>query len=996
MKKGLLLCSLIFAALLSAFAQNDIQVRVVNLADLRPLEGQEVTLANYEIGLDQSAVSDDQGLVRFTGLPITGTYFISAPGGDDFHPSETYQLQLSSNEDRSVTLLLPSKRQYSINEVIVMEKTGSVDINTLNATVKSQLDEKEIEELPVEGRDLTRVLYRLPNVSQSTGFYPEAPFVSINGANGLFTQYQIDGLGNNENFLGGPKFPIPTGMVKEVSVLSNNFSSEFGWTSNGVFNVTTQSGTNDFKGEVYYVLRPGPPFDASSPFAQRDLSGNQVKDGFRRHQVGTAFGGAIKKNKTFYFVDVEFTRDKKDNLLNSPDLGVNETVRGYNDFILLSGKLDHTLSDRYKTTLRAHIGLVDIDRQGGGLEGGVSFPSAANSQQRNSVIVAWQNVLKGKRYKEEFNVQYSRFHWNYAEAANPNSPQTTVLNPNEQAVAIIGNPGYRFHDIENSLQIQDKWTFFLGDHVLKVGGDYRFSRFNLAGGGNPNGNYTVKLTQGELDAIAASNIGAALDVDDIPDSAEVLNYAVELRETTVGADQHLVGMYLEDQVQFGRLRVNLGLRWDFDNLSAGGGDNYDFNNVAPRISANYQIDEKRSVRLGYGMYYDKVYYAYYSDALQFNNNSDDYKRQIQELIDQGILPSSTNIDAVTNEGNLTATVNNVPYLGGPTSEDLQGQRESIFSNELRILNPNGYQNPYSHQFMIGYQQQINKEMLFYVDLMHNRSHNLSNIYNLNAPAAYPIDPDNVIVRSQSEADLSRPIPIYDGSYTVIDGDTLTGIARNIVMTENAGQSRYYAASFNLTKVRGDDKYSFRLIYTLSRLENNTEDINFRAMDANDFESEWGPSINDRTHMINGFFTWYPVHGLSINAASLLQSGQPINRIPDATLYGTTDLNGDGRSFGDAYVGNSDRSPGEMRNSDRLPWSVNFDVGIQYRAELQSYGQVEFRLDVFNLFNVTNLSGYANNATQSNQIQVGPASSGTLVRRNAGAPRQFQLSIRYLF
>ncbi|MEO1713814.1 MAG: TonB-dependent receptor, partial [Bacteroidota bacterium] len=183
--------------------------------------------------------------------------------------------------------------------------------------------------------------------------------------------------------------------------------------------------------------------------------------------------------------------------------------------------------------------------------------------------------------------------------------------------------------------------------------------------------------------------------------------------------------------------------------------------------------------------------------------------------------------------------------------------------------------------------------------------------------------------------------------------------------------------------------------TLSRLENNTEDINFRAMDSNDFEAEWGPSINDRTHIINGILSYYPTKGLSMTVAALLQSGQPINRIPDATIYGTSDLNGDGASFGDAYVGNSDRHPGETRNSDRLPWSNTFDVGLQYSFDLNG-SKLIIRADVFNVFNAQNLSGYSNNATQSNQIQVGPRSSGLLVRRNASAPRQFQFGLHYQF
>ena len=129
---------------------------------------------------------------------------------------------------------------------------------------------------------------------------------------------------------------------------------------------------------------------------------------------------------------------------------------------------------------------------------------------------------------------------------------------------------------------------------------------------------------------------------------------------------------------------------------------------------------------------------------------------------------------------------------------------------------------------------------------------------------------------------------------------------------------------------------------------------------------------------------------------MLQSGQPINRIPDARLYGTTDLNGDGRSFGDAYDGNSDRYPGASRNSDRLPWSYVFDLGAQYRVPLGGGGRpLELRVDVFNLFNRTNLSGYSNNATQSNQIQIGPP-GGPIVEKNSWPPRQLQFGVRYAF
>jgi len=238
------------------------------------------------------------------------------------------------------------------------------------------------------------------------------------------------------------------------------------------------------------------------------------------------------------------------------------------------------------------------------------------------------------------------------------------------------------------------------------------------------------------------------------------------------------------------------------------------------------------------------------------------------------------------------------------------------------------------------------------------------------------------VRTQPQADATRPVALVPGG------------ARNIVVSETAGQSRYNAANLTLIGTRGKLPIGYRVSYTLSGLRNNTEDINFKAQDANDFDKEWGPSINDRRHVISGVLNYYPWERVTFCMAALIQSGQPVNRIPDATKYGTTDLNGDGRSFGVSYVGNSDRSPGESRNSDRLGWSRVFDLGASYKLPLSRH-QLEFRADVFNVFNTVNLSGYSNNATQSNQIQIGPSGRG-IDKKNAGPPRQFQFGLRYAF
>lgn len=980
-------------------AQAGLEITVLDRESGQALSGVELIVQNQSIGFIETLTTGNQGKVRLTNLSTTGAYIVSIPENESFYGLTSDPLELRSNTTRSVTMVIGQKSTVELDDINVQAPVTR--INSINAEVSSELSSTELESLPVEARDINTALYRLPNVTPATGFFPEAPSVSINGANSLYTNYLIDGMDNNEQFLGGPKFPIPVGFVKNVTVLTNNYSTEYGLSGNGVFNITTKSGTNNMEGEVFYVVRPGEVLDASSDFARRDLSGNPVKEGFQRHQFGFGVGGPIKEDQTFYYLNAEQIFDLKDNLLNSPQLGVTETVPGQNRFTLLSGKIDHNWTPNFRSSLRVNSGIINIERQGGGLDGGLTFPSASNSQDRNSLLIALQNNYRLWGMNGETNLQYSRFRWNYSNPLNDDNPQATVLGPSGQTIAVVGNPGYEFDNIENTIQLQQKFTYYKDSHTFKIGGSILSATHNLLGGGNEFGNYTVQLNQDQLNELQNRNPGSSLNVDDIPTGAEVLTYAVELRPTRFGTTQNIYSLYVEDLYSVNsRLNLTFGLRYDYDNLSKGGSDTGDYNNIAPRFNFNYKLNNHSNIRGGYGIFYDKIVYSVHSDALQQNSTADDFKQQLQALVDQGVLPEDTDLDRLTFNGNVSAGLNNVDYLEGPASSEITADRNDIFSNSLRILNPEGYDNPYTHQFSLGYQLQINRGKLFYMDLMHARSYNLFRLKDLNAPEPYPInDTQNVTVRSQQEADASRNVPIFsdqNGTYGIVNGDTLRGIGRNVVMTETKGESRYWAASLNLQKSRMGDDFSYRLSYTSSRLRNNTEDINFRAQDANNFEEEWGPSINDRTHMFSGFFTWYAFNGFSINFASLIQSGQPINRIPDAEVYGTTDLNGDGRSFGDAYVGNSDRSPGESRNSDRLPWATIFDTGIEYLVPFSGEQKLEIRADVFNIFNAQNLSGYANNATQSNQIQVGPASSGVLVRKNASAPRQFQFTIRYLF
>lgn len=989
MKKIILILSVIYS--FTSIAQEKLKVNVNDLLTLKPIKSVEVYLESVNekpiVGM-----TDKLGQVIFNNLSTNKIYKIYTFANDKYAEAILGNISLKAGETTKVSIELPSIREELLEEVRITNSKRA-KMNTQNAEVSYIIPKEEIQALPVEGRDITRTLIRLPNLTVATLGYAEAPNVSINGLGGTFTNYLIDGMDNNERFLGNAKFNTPLGFAEGISVLTNNYSVEFGNTSNGLVNVTSRSGSNKLTGEAFYLTRPGAVIDSKSPFATLDLSGNQVKDGFKRDQAGFGLGGALKKDKTYFYLNFEQTIDKKDNLLNVPQLAVNETVKGYNRFSYVSGKIDQVWSQRFKSSLRVNYGSFDIDRQGGGLEGGNIFPSAASAQKNRTYLFALKNAYVLSSYLTgETNFQTSYFRWNYREPVNPTSPSVTVQDPSGSAIAILGQSGAIFDDSEYTNQIQQKFFYRQGKHSFKLGAEFITSDFSLLGGGNQYGTYVVRLSQPQLEALKAKGISSSLDVKDIPSDVRVINYDVELRATTFGARQNVFSAYFEDLFSVSnKLNLTMGLRYDYDNLTKGGGNKGDLNNLAPRIAFNYKIDDRNTIRGGYGIFTDKIKYSIYSDALQFNSTSADYKKQLQELQRLGKLDPNADIEKITFPGNIRATTTNVSYLNGPSYTDLQPRRDRQFTNNLRILNPNGFQNPYSHQVSMGYQHKADEDHLFSLDLNYVATNNLYYIRNINSPSAYPLDDQkNVVVRKVVDADLTRPVPLKAdsrGQYAVVGQDTLRGIARNVFMNETDGKARYWAMNVLYQKLKGADKYAYRLSYSLALIKSNTSSINTRANDANNYEAEYTYDENDRRHVVSAMFFWYPLKGLVISPAFLIQSGQPITRIADARIYGTTDLNGDNDFFNPG-----DYSPGDKRNSDRLPWANTLDLSIKYTL-LKHF---EFSGDIFNVLNAANYSGFNVVRGNSNQFQVGAKSTNTYVIKAASAPRQFQFGVRYVF
>ncbi|MEP6712187.1 MAG: TonB-dependent receptor [Ferruginibacter sp.] len=986
------------------FAQATYTVRLIDGLQEQPVKNYTITLTDAKGNVVEQSTTNDAGIASFSKLSVNARYKASTPGNVDYFAlAEEFSF---SKISPAVTLYLTPQKASRLEEVTIKSNSRTT-INRRDATVSSFISKKEIEALPVEGRDVTKSFIRLPNITLATLGYNESPQIAINGGSPIYTNYLIDGLDNNERFLGNVKFNTPFGFTENVSILTNNYSVEFGNTSNGIINLATRSGTNKFSGEVFYVTRPGKVIDSKSSFAALDLYGNPVKDGFQRQQLGVGFGGAIKKDKTFYYLNFEQTNDIKDNLLNSPVLGINETVRGKNYFSYISGKVDQYWSKNFHSSLRANVGIFDVDVQAGGLTGGILFPSAGSTQKNRTYLVALKNDYKlSGKLTAETNFQTSWFKWNYRDNPLFGKPGVTVQSPTGIAIANIGPQNYIFIDNEYTNQFQQKFKYTTGRHTFKAGAEFTTSDFSLLGAGNSNGFYTVRLTQAQVDALKGQNIGSKLDVENIPANAQVINYQVDLDKSIFGATQNVFNIYAEDNIEVNKkLNVSAGLRYDYDNLSKAGSTKGDKNNIGPRLSFNYKIDESNIIRGGYGVFYDKIKYSVTSDNLQFSNNSPNFKLELQELQRLGLLSANADLDRITHPGNLKAFYDqgSAPaYLQGPTAEQAAGNRLLQSSANFRIKNPDGYQNPYSNQYTFGYQRKITEDLSFIADAVYVATNNLFRIRNLNAASSYPLnDPANATARTTAAANLIRPVPIttVNGQFeATVGGNSLKGIARDVFVTETKGKGRYKALNFSLIKTKGtNDKIAYRIVYTLSQYKTDTEGINVRATDNNDYAAEYAVGDNDRTHVLSALITWFAAPNLTLTPTLLFQSGQPITRYADATKFGgVTDLNGNGENAY-ANAGPADYQPGEKRNGGgRLPASTTFDFSAKYKISINKKPTLELSADIYNLLNTENLSGFATGRAANNTVQFGPSSNNTITKRGSAPPRQFQFGVRYLF
>jgi outer membrane receptor protein involved in Fe transport len=273
------------------------------------LPGATVTIENPSTGDSRTLVTNETGDYVLNLLPI-GRYTLKVHL--DGFSSALAELRLSAGDRQRVDVQL---RLEGVAETVEVSAHDAI-VQSDSATVGALLPETAVQGLPLNGRNIIGLVRMVPGANEglpaslSSGNRPDdrrqASAVSVNGQNDVVNNNLIDGIDNNERFIGTIGVRPSVDAIEEVKVQTNMYTAETGRTAGAVVNILTKSGNNTVRGSGYGFFR-NEKLDAYDFFARRD----QPKPRLRQQQWGGSIGGPIVKNKTFFFGDYERFHQEK-------------------------------------------------------------------------------------------------------------------------------------------------------------------------------------------------------------------------------------------------------------------------------------------------------------------------------------------------------------------------------------------------------------------------------------------------------------------------------------------------------------------------------------------------------------------------------------------------------------------------------------------------------------------------------------------------------------
>jgi outer membrane receptor protein involved in Fe transport len=352
MKRLLLVCVVAFVAAYSAptklFAQGATESGTISGTVTDPtgavVPNAKVTVVNPATSAQRVTSTDTRGAYVVPGL-LPAVYSVTVEASGFAKAEKRAQVTVGTPVTVDFQLALGA----AVSTTVEVTGAAGVAVNTENQTLSTVLDTARILELPTITRNIYSLVATSGMVSEDdpAGGIINGQIVgrgagpAINGLRAASTNVLLDGAANNDEFTASVGQSVPLDAVQEYSIITNQFSAQYGRAAAGVVNVATKSGTNSFHGTAYEFNRVAAlssnTFDNNARGRDR-VTGQPIapKSIFTRNQFGYSVGGPIKKGKLFFFSSTEWTRIRssaaQDFLIPDPALIAASNVNTRNFF----------------------------------------------------------------------------------------------------------------------------------------------------------------------------------------------------------------------------------------------------------------------------------------------------------------------------------------------------------------------------------------------------------------------------------------------------------------------------------------------------------------------------------------------------------------------------------------------------------------------------------------------------------------------------------------
>jgi len=952
--------------------------------------GAQVTALQKVTGIGRSTTTNGEGVFVLTNLP-TGEYEVKIQAAGFSLKQLDVTLQVGQNETLNSTLSIDSPRVDT--QMILSDRLAA--ISTESSVVDGVVSKREIEALPLNGRNFLELALLIPGNSPAPNFDPtksNTVVISSAGQLGRGGNVTVDGADDNDDVVGGQVQNTSQDVVQEFQIATNRFSAQLGRSGSSVINIVTKTGTNSYhgSGSVYFRDRKLQGLPATF-----DRGLGQTPP-FDREQYSFTLGGPIRKDRAWFFGSFEYSNQDGAALVGARNLATRKIERTFaeaplND-LLSTERVDWQPSTqdhlffRYSLQREDDVAPSTLDRAIGS-----ASQRQASTNNTHSFLTNYTRVLT-PRDVNSFNFSFSTF-FNDIEPVTP-GPQLTF--PSIQDGASFRVPqGTK----QRRLQFSDTFSMVRGNHTLNFGGE-------------------IQRVDADFD-LRVFQAGRIEMIEDFPDfdrngdgkvDDNDLLFAVTLRSgkpteplLIPNADStYLAGFVQDDWRVHPELTVNLGLRYELDtdvkNVSRisqlnpiilpflYGKRGRDTNNFGPRLGFNYATkDGLMSVHGGYGIYYDRITLEIQSLERGLDGRALPIEVKAGNLF---FIPPPCLFNPACGQFPPPA-----PTLANPfTGFILTGAGAA----GINIID-NTMQNPMVQQMNLGIQREFAHNYVLRADYLHNFGTHF--------------------IIGRTIGSVFNPV--------VGGPDAVTNL-------ESSVKTKYDGLLLSVEK-RFSHRYQFRASYTLSKAFNyaNDDQIPFSngSLNPNNLQLEYGPTPNDQRHRFTFSGLLDLPAGFRLAPILTLASGVPMDvlvpgggqRIPQLQRNAGGRLFHSGAEL-NAFIKQLNAAGGFGGQplplvSDNARFSDNFssfDLRLSKVFKVGERVKIEPLMEVFNLFNVTNVLGFSkSNYSGFSNVLVRDSNDSTsagFLRSSSfgqpvttaggvfgsGGPRAFQFAARVTF